>query len=379
MLSALKVGQEIEYQIQVGKYRGKHWQQYRGRVSHITDRLIAVQTPKYPDCLALADLVAGHAVITSPALDFSRVRMENRQEPELVGKAEPYSTWKERREREGAKEVTNKKYDWDTAGPKVVAMLGEGIGIPEIARELDYPYHAVRDYIGRKVKSKPVDSPHPASVPELPGDTFNGLGDDIAATEIRDSPHPASVPELPSEVKTLTYIDGDYQRRIFERFHAQRKKGIGKYGQPLEDNPASRDERLEHLAQELTDGLMYIEWIKALPGEYGFREYAIAALRTAQQERGDRELLLNGVFGLVGEAGEVVDHLKKHLFQGHVLDSAHIADELGDVLWYVNLIAAACGCELDAIAQGNIAKLQARYPGAGFDAERSINRAEVTE
>ena len=256
----------------------------------------------------------------------------------------------------------NVKYDWDTFGPRVVAMMAKGRGIPEIARELDYPYHAVRDYVKRHVPTKkPSEDTCPAGREECP--------------------HPADI--LPGggllpNATTLVAVDGDYQRRIFERFHSQRQKGIGKYGQPLEDNPASRDERLEHLAQELTDGLMYIEWIKAHQ-EYGFREYAIAALRTAQQERGDRELLLNGVFGLVGEAGEVVDHLKKHLFQGHELDSAHIADELGDVLWYVNLIAAACGCELDAIARGNIAKLQARYPGAGFDAERSINRVEVTE
>ena len=30
----------------------------------------------------------------------------------------------------------------------------------------------------------------------------------------------------------------------------------------LEDNHGSFDYRLEHLAQELTDGLMYVEWLK---------------------------------------------------------------------------------------------------------------------
>ena len=71
--------------------------------------------------------------------------------------------------------------------------------------------------------------------------------------------------------------------------------------------------------------------------------------------------------------------MKKHLFQGHELNPVKIAEELGDVLWYVNLIAVASGNHLAEIAQRNIDKLLQRYPGAGFDAERSINRAEVTE
>lgn len=299
----------------------------------------------------------------------------------------------------------NQKYDWDTFGPRVVAMMAKGRGIPEIARELDYPYHAVRDYVKRHVPMKKpsedtcparredyeipetvnwtvTENPHPASVPPLHPETCNGLGADIQATEQYD---PVFWDERNKEIirdlaeKKLIAVTGEYQARIFERFHAQRAKGIGKYGQPLEDNPASIDERLEHLAQELTDGLMYIEWIKAAGEGMDFQWYSAAAMRTAQQERGDRELMLNGVFGLVGESGEVVDHLKKHLFQGHELNREHVADELGDVLWYVNLLAVATGCDLAAIAQGNIAKLQARYPGAGFDAERSINRAEVQE
>jgi len=53
-----------------------------------------------------------------------------------------------------------------------------------------------------------------------------------------------------------------YLDRIIARFKSQRKKGIDKYGQVLENNHAPMLERLEYLAQELTDGLMYIEWIK---------------------------------------------------------------------------------------------------------------------
>jgi hypothetical protein len=55
---------------------------------------------------------------------------------------------------------------------------------------------------------------------------------------------------------------GRFKERVDARFEAQERKGIEKYGHPLEDNHGSFDYRLEHLAQELTDGLMYVEWLK---------------------------------------------------------------------------------------------------------------------
>ena len=83
----------------------------------------------------------------------------------------------------------------------------------------------------------------------------------------------------------------------------------------------------------------------------------------------------NGLMGLCGEAGEAMDILKKFLFQGHSLDKKHLAKELGDVAWYLAVSADALGYGLEDIFQMNIDKLKARYPD-GFDADRSINRAE---
>ena len=50
-----------------------------------------------------------------------------------------------------------------------------------------------------------------------------------------------------------------YLDRILARFERQKTKGKAKYGQPLEDNPRGVIEALEYLAEELTDGLMYVE------------------------------------------------------------------------------------------------------------------------
>lgn len=103
--------------------------------------------------------------------------------------------------------------------------------------------------------------------------------------------------------------------------------------------------------------------------------YQKAALRTKNPDLTEIEQLQNGLMGLNGEAGEAIDILKKHLFQGHDLDKEHIAKELGDCLWYIALAADAIDYDLSEIMFNNIDKLRKRYP-EGFDSELSVNRAE---
>lgn len=105
-------------------------------------------------------------------------------------------------------------------------------------------------------------------------------------------------------------------------------------------------------------------------------DYQQAALRTANTEKlSDREILTNGVLGLSGESGECADLVKKHLFQGHELDAEKLANELGDVAWYLAVASYAIGYSLEAVLQMNVDKLRKRYPD-GFSAERSIHREE---
>jgi NTP pyrophosphatase (non-canonical NTP hydrolase) len=66
--------------------------------------------------------------------------------------------------------------------------------------------------------------------------------------------------------------------------------------------------------------------------------------------------------GLTGEAGEVAELLKKHLFHSRPLDQSALLNELGDVLWYLTALATTFGFTLTAIAQNNIHKLSQRYP-----------------
>lgn len=105
-------------------------------------------------------------------------------------------------------------------------------------------------------------------------------------------------------------------------------------------------------------------------------DYQKAALRTANLLKfSEKGLLTNGVLGLSGESGECADIVKKHLFQGHELDAEKLANELGDVAWYLALASYAIGYSLEAILQMNVDKLLKRYPD-GFSTERSIHREE---
>lgn len=75
-------------------------------------------------------------------------------------------------------------------------------------------------------------------------------------------------------------------------------------------------------------------------------------------------LLSYPTLGLVGEAGEVAEKVKK-LFRDqagkiNVQFKENITLELGDILWYIAKLARALNIPLEAIAQGNLKKIMSR-------------------
>ena len=103
-------------------------------------------------------------------------------------------------------------------------------------------------------------------------------------------------------------------------------------------------------------------------------DYQRMARRTAGT-KGKSDKMEEALFGLSGEVGELCDHYKKYMHQGHDIDYDHMAEETGDVMLYLAEIADALGVTLEDIARRNIEKLRNRYPD-GFDPERSRNREE---
>ena len=104
-------------------------------------------------------------------------------------------------------------------------------------------------------------------------------------------------------------------------------------------------------------------------------EYQELAMTTLNPALDKKDVLINGVMGLCGESGEVIDVVKKWLAQGHELNREKILAELGDVAWYLAEVAYALDTPLEEVLEGNINKLKKRYP-EGFDTDKSINRKD---
>lgn len=170
-------------------------------------------------------------------------------------------------------------------------------------------------------------------------------------------------------------IGNGYWMNICKMNAHQEAKGLEKYGEPLEENTTlTTVQRIEHLQEELIDGLKYCEHLKATCNDgITANDYQRACLRTAPGDKS--EWLENAIYGIIGEAGEIVDLVKKHKWQGHELDAHEVALELGDLFWYGSLLASAIDYELGIVMQMNEEKLRDRYP-EGFSKDRSINRKE---
>ena len=77
--------------------------------------------------------------------------------------------------------------------------------------------------------------------------------------------------------------------------------------------------------------------------------------------------------GMATEAAEFLDVLKKHAFYGKPLDKVNLAEEIGDLFWYIAVACDELGVNPSEIMQTNIDKLKARY-GEKFNAEGALNR-----
>lgn len=97
-------------------------------------------------------------------------------------------------------------------------------------------------------------------------------------------------------------------------------------------------------------------------------EYQKGATDTAvYPEQGAVGGLMYAALGLAGEAGEIANKVKKVFRDGeadspdkHAARLEELRKELGDVLWYVAAVATELGCDMDAVARGNLQKLQSR-------------------
>lgn len=85
-----------------------------------------------------------------------------------------------------------------------------------------------------------------------------------------------------------------------------------------------------------------------------FNEYQKLAMRTSPD---GHDRIMNGCLGLIGETGEVIDTIKKYMFQSgsnSSMPTDKLVDECGDVLWYCAELCTGYGKSLnEAICTAN--------------------------
>lgn len=83
--------------------------------------------------------------------------------------------------------------------------------------------------------------------------------------------------------------------------------------------------------------------------------------------------IVHGILGAATETGELLEALALTLFDNEEFDLVNLKEEVGDVLWYLAIVAVRGGYTLSDCMIANILKLEARY-GDEFTEERAIIR-----
>jgi NTP pyrophosphatase (non-canonical NTP hydrolase) len=87
---------------------------------------------------------------------------------------------------------------------------------------------------------------------------------------------------------------------------------------------------------------------------------------------------LHAAVGASGEAGEMLDAIKKTWVYGRELDARNVLEECGDQLFYIVALLNRCGFHIEDAMAYNMSKLAARYP-EGYTDAAALARADKRE
>jgi len=93
-------------------------------------------------------------------------------------------------------------------------------------------------------------------------------------------------------------------------------------------------------------------------------EFQERANQSDQVAGHDEKSKLVPLLGLAGEVGSLLSEYKKYLRDGgaHQRFNDQIAEDLGDLLWYISNVATKFGLDLEAVAAANLEKVRGRWP-----------------
>jgi NTP pyrophosphatase (non-canonical NTP hydrolase) len=103
-------------------------------------------------------------------------------------------------------------------------------------------------------------------------------------------------------------------------------------------------------------------------------EYQAEARKTEKKVYAEGADNIVPILGLAGEVGELLNEYKKRLRDGsaHLRFGDRVAEELGDILWYVAATATKFGLDLEDVAERNLAKTRARWGAPGEDEDGTL-------
>lgn len=89
--------------------------------------------------------------------------------------------------------------------------------------------------------------------------------------------------------------------------------------------------------------------------------------------------LMHMAVGVAGEAGELLDAIKKHVIYGKKLDEANVVEELGDLRFYMSGIMNTLNIAEGELLFSNNAKLSKRYASGSYSNQQAQERADKEE
>jgi NTP pyrophosphatase (non-canonical NTP hydrolase) len=116
--------------------------------------------------------------------------------------------------------------------------------------------------------------------------------------------------------------------------------------------------------------IKYEELVKALikPGDQILDELSM----------GDTHLI-HMVIGIAGEAGELLDAIKKKAIYRKVLDRENVIEELGDLEFYMEGLRQELGITREECIEANMTKLKKRYSSLKYSDKHAQDRADKNE
>lgn len=110
-----------------------------------------------------------------------------------------------------------------------------------------------------------------------------------------------------------------------------------------------------------------------IPREDDYSDFVAALMK----DMGSSTLnILHAAVGISGEAGELLDAVKKHWAYGKELDKVNVIEELGDLEFYMQAMRNQIGVPRSYILSKNQEKLAERYKSLKYSDAAAIERAD---